>query len=357
MTKMKKGYIVLEDGQIFEGQRFGYDGNAVGELVFNTSAVGYIETLTDACYRGQILMQTFPLIGNYGWINEDADGREISLSGYIVREWCESPSNFRCNGTLDEELVRRKIPGICGVDTRHLTKVIRENGVMNAAICSDPSEIDLSELKAYKISNALANSGISGEVSVFSAENDTKKVTVINYGEYLGIIPSLTQRGCSVTVVPYTYDAEAILATNPDGIVLSNGAGDPKENNNCIETVRKLIGKKPIFGISLGHQILAIAKGADTYKLKYGHRGTSQPVKDKQSGKTYITSQNHGYAVDTDSAIKCGGTVTFVNGNDGTNEGLEYKEDNAFSVQFVPEKGFGTENTENLLFNKFVNTL
>ena len=354
---MKKGYIVLENGQVFEGQRFGYDGNAIGELVFNTSAVGYIETLTDACYQGQILVQTFPLIGNYGWIEADTCGKDIKLNAYIVREWCEAPSNFRCGGTIDDELNKRKIPGICGVDTRQLTRIIRENGVMNAAICDDPSKVDLEALKAYKNENVLDNAGINKDTVVYKADSEKYKVTVINYGEYLGLVPSLVSRGCTVTVVPYTASAKDIEATEPDGIVLSNGAGDPKENKNCIKTVAALVGKKPIFAVSLGHQILALAKGADTYKLKYGHRGGSQPVKDIATGKTYITSQNHGYAVDSDSAVKVGAKVTFINGNDGTNEGLEYDSDKAFSVQFIPEKGFGSENSEKVLFDKFVASL
>jgi len=354
---MKKGYIVLENGQVFEGQRFGYDGNAIGELVFNTSAVGYIETLTDACYQGQILVQTFPLIGNYGWIDSDTNGKDIKLSAYIVREWCEAPSNFRCEGTIDSELNKRKIPGIFGVDTRQLTRIIRENGVMNAMICDEPDKVDLKALKAYRNENVLENAGIDQNVTVYKADDEKHKVTVVNYGEYLGFIPSLVLRGCTVTVVPYNMSAKDILNTEPDGILLSSGAGDPKENAECIKTVAALVGKKPIFAISLGHQILALAKGADTYKLKYGHRGSSQPVKDISSGKTYITSQNHGYAVDSDSALKVGGRITFVNGNDATNEGVEYAADKAFSVQFIPEKGFGTENTEKVLFDKFVASL
>ena len=357
MTNMKKGYIVLENGQIFEGERFGYEGDAIGEIVFNTSAVGYIETLTDACYQGQILVQTFPLIGNYGWIDADTCGKEMKLAAYIVREWCEAPSNFRCEGTIDDELRKRNIPGICGVDTRMLTRIIRENGVMNAIICDDPSKVDLEALKAFKPKTSLNEAAICDEIKTYDAENASKKVTVVNYGEYLNIIPSLVSRGVSVTVIPYTATAEEILATKPDGIVLSNGAGDPKDAVCCIETVKALVGKKPIFGISLGHQLLALAKGADTFKLKYGHRGTSQPVKDIVSGRTYITAQNHGYAVDCDSALKSGAVMTFVNGNDGTCEGLEYADEKAFSVQFVPEKGFGKDNSEKVLFDKFATLL
>ena len=354
---MKKGYIVLENGQVFEGKRFGYDGNAIGELVFNTSVVGYIETLTDACYQGQILVQTFPLIGNYGWISSDTNGKDIKLSAYIVREWCEAPANFRCEGTIDKELRDRKIPGIYGVDTRQLTKIIRENGVMNAVITDDPASVDLEALKAYKNTDLVKNAGISDEIKVYAAQDEKKKVTVINYGEYFNLVAPLNARGCTVTVVPYTATASDILSTDPDGIVISNGAGDPKENAEGIKVVSELIGKKPMFAVSLGHQLLALAKGADTFKLKYGHRGGSQPVKDVVTGKTHITSQNHGYAVDTDSVAKAGGMITYVNGNDKTVEGIEYASDKAFSVQFVPEKGFGNDNTEKVLFDKFVSLI
>ena len=239
---MKKGYIVLENGQVFEGKRFGYDGNAIGELVFNTSVVGYIETLTDACYQGQILIQTFPLIGNYGWISSDTNGKDIKLSAYIVREWCEAPANFRCEGTIDKELRDRKIPGIYGVDTRQLTKIIRENGVMNAVITDDPASVDLEALKAYKNTFLVKNAGISDEIKVYAAQDEKKKVTVINYGEYFNLVAPLNARGCTVTVVPYTATASDVLSTDPDGIVISNGAGDPKENAEGIKVVSELIG-------------------------------------------------------------------------------------------------------------------
>lgn len=350
---MKKGYIVLENGQILEGTRFGYEGDAKGELVFNTSAVGYIETLTDACYQGQILVQTFPLIGNYGWIDSDTNGKEIKLSAYIVREWCEQPSNFRCEGTLDAELKKRKIPAICGVDTRQLTKIIRENGTMNAAICDDPSTVDLEELKAFKPDTVLPIC----EKQVFEAENASHKVTVINYGEPYGAVNSLVNRGCTVTVLPCNSSADEVLKTNPDGILLSGGAGDPSAYAECVAVIKALLGKKPIFGISLGHQLLALAKGAKTFKLPYGHRGASQPVKEEATGRTHITSQNHGYCVDADTVKAVGGNVTYINGNDKTCEGAEYAADKAFSVQFVPEKAFGEDNTENVLFGKFVSML
>ena len=355
--RMKKGYIVLENGQVFEGKRFGYEGDAVGELVFSTSAVGYIETLTDECYRGQILMQTFPLIGNYGWISSDANGKKIQVSAYIGREWCEAPSNFRCEETIDAALKADKIPGLCGVDTRALTRLIRDNGVMNAAICDDPSKVDLEALKSYKITGALKSSDTDVSCKAYSSSGARYNVTVINYGSLGNTVESLTARGCNVNVYPYTAKAEEILSGNPDGIVLSNGAGDPAENTECIAEIAKLVGKKPIFAISLGHQMLALAKGAKTYKLKYGHRGGNQPVKYTETGKTYITNQNHGYAVDNDSVSATDGKLMFINGNDGSCEGIEYVSDKAFSVQFVPEKGCSTMDTEELLFDKFIKML
>lgn len=354
---MKKGYIVLENGQVFEGNRFGYDGDAKGELVFSTSAVGYIETLTDECYNGQILMQTFPLIGNYGWISPDTNGKKIQPAAYIVREWCEAPSNFRCEDTLDTALKENKIPGIYGVDTRALTRLIRESGVMNAVICDDPSKVDLDELKAFKASNPTISENTVESAKEYKAENEKYNVTVINYGALGNTVESLLSRGCSVKVVPHNTAAEDVLKDNPDGILLSNGAGDPSENTECIEQIKKLAGKKPIFAISLGHQMLALAMGATTYKLKYGHRGGNQPVKYVKTGKTYITNQNHGYAVDNTSVEKTIGEIMFVNGNDGTCEGIEYESIKAFSVQFVPEKGCATMDTEALLFDKFIQML
>lgn len=344
---------MLENGQCFEGTRFGYEGDAIGELVFCTSAVGYIETLTDACYKGQILLQTFPLVGNYGWITSDADGKEISVAAYIVREWCELPSNFRCDETIDAALKKQKIPGICDVDTRHLTKIIRENGTMNAIICDNPSDVNLEELKAYKPKIELPNV----DVEIFEAKEPKHKVTVINYGETYGVVQSLTERNCAVTVISGNSSAEEILATAPDGIVLSSGAGNPEDYTACIEQIKKLIGTKPIFAVSLGHQLFALAKGCKTFKLKYGHHGASQPVREVKTGRTHITSQNHGYCVDSASVIENGGKVIYVNGNDNSCEGIEYINEKAFSVQFIPEKAFGEDNTENILFNKFVSML
>lgn len=354
---MKKCYIVLEDGQTFEGLRFGADGETVGELVFTTGMGAYIETLTDPSYFGQIVMQTFPLIGNYGGINSDSESNEIKAKAYVVREWCEKPSNFRMENNIDEELKKRGVIGVCGVDTRRITRIIREKGVMNAAITDNPDSIDFSLLKSYTIKDALANVSIKDTFETYRSNNEKYNVTLIDYGAKMNIIRCLQNRNCSVTVVPYNTSAEQILAQNPDGIMLSNGPGNPEENLYSIEQLKILAGKKPMFGICLGHQLLALAMGADTVKMKYGHRGSNQPVKDLSSGRIYITSQNHGYVVVNSTVEKAGGKITFVNGNDGTCEGVSYPSHKAFSVQFHPEACGGPKDSEAVLFDKFVSMI
>ncbi len=345
---MKKAYLVLEDGHVFEGYSFGAEAKCVGELVFNTQAVGYIETLTDPSYYGQIVMQTFPMIGNYGVIEEDFVGK-CSLSGYVVREYCEKPSNFRCQYDIDAFLKKNNIPGICGVDTRQITKILRENGVMNACICSEiPGNFD--EIKAFKIVDAVS-SVIDNETKSFGNGNEKYKVTVINYGSATESVNALVAKDCAVTLIPATASAEEILATDPDGILLSNGPGDPAENVFAIEQIKKLMGKKPIFAIGLGHEILALADGGMTYKLKYGHRGSNQPVREMDGTRTFITTQNHGYAVASGSTAH--GKVSFVNVNDNSCEGIEYAELSAFSVQFLPDNWAGQRGTL-FLYDKFI---
>ena len=343
----KKAYLVLENGMTFEGTAFGAETDCIGELVFTTGMCGYIETLTDESYFGQIVMQTFPLIGNYGVIPEDFEG-ECSVRGYVVREYCENPSNFRCGGTLDEFLREKGIPGICGIDTRAVTRIIREYGVMNAAVCSE-IPADMSAVREYSVRGAVA-AVTSGKTAVYKAEKEKYKVTLIDYGAKRNIIRELQKRGCTVTVVPAFTSTEEILAGNPDGIMLSNGPGDPAENTAQIETLKALAGKAPMFGICLGHQLLALALGAKTEKLKYGHRGVNQPVKEINGTRTYLTSQNHGYAVVTDSIKQ--GNVSFINANDGTNEGIDYPSLRAFSVQFHPEACSGPLDTS-FLFDRF----
>ena len=352
---MKKGYIVLENGKVFEGERFGAEKDVIGELVFTTGMEGYIETLTDPNFYGQIILHTFPLIGNYGWITPDEENNNITACAYVVREWCREPSNFRCEGTVDAELKRRGIPGICGVDTRELTRIIREAGVMNACITDDPESVDIEALKAYRVKDAVANTFRTVGDKKYSADGEERsRVTVIDYGNKHGIVSALTSRGCTVTVLPFSATAEEILATKPEGVVLSDGAGDPADNAQAIGEIKKLIGKVPMFGISLGHQLLALAMGARTEKLKYGHRGGNQPVRYIEGNYVYISAQNHGYVVDTVSAEAVGGKITFVNVNDNTCEGVSYPEKKAFSVQFDPAVCSGPDSCEEILFGGFI---
>lgn len=351
---MEKAYIVLEDGTVFEGKRFGSSQNMIGELVFSTGMCSYTETLTDPSYAGQIVMQTFPLIGNYGVIHEDFEGKS-AVRGYVVREYSKTPSNFRSDGEINDFLIANGIPGIYGIDTRELTKIIRERGVMNAYIC-DEVPTDLSEIKNYKIENAVESVTSKDFETYLSTSSEGEKyfVVLVDYGAKKNIIRSLCKRGCKVRVVPSTTNAKEILALCPDGVMLSNGPGDPAENVFCIEQIKMLMRKVPIFGICLGHQLMALANGAKTEKLKYGHRGGNQPVRDITTGRTYITSQNHGYAVVSDSIS--GGTLRYVNANDGTCEGIDYKDKKSFSVQFHPEACGGPHDTE-FLFDRFIDMM
>ena len=346
---MKKGYLILQDGQVFEGVRFGAETDTVGELVFTTGMCGYVETLTDPSYAGQIVMQTYPLIGNYGIIREDFEGA-CCVKGYVVREYCDTPSNFRTDCDLDTYLKEQGVPGLCGVDTRELTRIIREHGVMNAAIC-DEIPADLTPVASYAITGVVEAVSCK-EPDRYPAEGEECfRVSLLDYGAKRNIVRELQKRGCTVTVLPASTSAEEILAAGPDGVMLSNGPGDPAENTYQIEQIRKLLGKVPMFGICLGHQLTALAAGGSTYKLKYGHRGVNQPVRDLNGVHTYITSQNHGYAVDGDT-VKLG-KVRFVNANDGTCEGIDYPELKAFTVQFHPEACTGPKDTT-FLFDRFV---
>lgn len=349
---MKKRYLILSDGTIYEGEAFGADTDALGELVFTTGMCGYVETLTDPSYWGQIVLQTFPMIGNYGVMEDDFEG-SCRVRGYVVREVCDTPSNFRCQYDLDTFLKKNGVPGICGVDTRHITKKIREQGVMNAMIASLPPEDLGGGLKDYAVANAV-KSVTRAEPELYPAENARLRVTLIDYGAKRNIIRNLTQRGCDVTAVPADTPAKRILADKPDGVMLSNGPGNPAENTQCILELQNLLGNVPIFGICLGHQLLAIAAGARTEKLKYGHRGANQPVRETAGPRTYITSQNHGYAV-LPETVKAG-TVSFINANDGTCEGVDYPRFNAFSVQFHPEGCSGPQDT-GFLFDRFISMM
>ncbi len=401
-----KAFLILADGTVFEGKSIGATGSTIGETVFTTGMTGYLETLTDPSYYGQIVTQTFPLIGNYGDIPVDYESKKSWVRGYIVRELCDQPSNFRCSGQLNDFLKAQGIIGICGIDTRSLTKRLRESGVMNGMIVSGknaeklrPNEF-LEKIKSYKIESAVERvqnnafdnchaepvSASSGHAELVSASinkipkqvrNDkiTHHIVLFDFGAKLNIQRNLEKRGCKVTVVPYNTTAEEVIKMSPDGIMLSNGPGDPAENVGVIEEIRKLCEYNkqvvsirpsaysttadgsttrviPIFGICLGHQMLALARGCKTSKLKYGHRGGNHPCKDTETGRIYITSQNHGYTVENTS-LPPYAKMSFFNVNDGTVEGITYTDIPAFSVQFHPEACGGPHDT-NFLFDRFL---
>ena len=348
--KEEKVYLTLQNGRQFVGYRFGARGDVIGELVFTTGMTGYIETLTDPSYYGQIVIQTFPLIGNYG-VTPDMQSDRPWVSAYIVREKCDDPSNFRCEGTLEKYLEDNGIVGIYGLDTRELTKIVRETGVMNAAISSKPVK-DFSKIEKYTIVNAVKT--VTCKEPVYYGDPNGIKVVVWDFGAKYNIAQELVKRGCHCIVVPATYTAEQILALNPQGLMLSNGPGDPSENVEIIENIKKLIGKLPIFGICLGHQLLSLAMGGKTKKMKYGHRGGNQPVKNVNTGRVYISSQNHGYEVISSSLPV--GTLSYVNANDGTCEGVDYPDYNAFTVQFHPEARGGPRDAS-FLFDKFLKNI
>lgn len=354
----KQAYLILEDGTVYRGKSFGAQGKTMGEVVFTTGMTGYQETLTDPSYYGQIVTQTFPLIGNYGLNVFDSESAKSWARGYIVREWCEEPSNFRSSETLDGFLKKKHIIGIYDIDTRALTKKIREHGVMNGAITTElPGEMDafLRELGDYSIQNAVKS--VSCREKTFYPAKDTKKaphVVLYDYGYKENILRSLLQRGCSVTVVPYNTTLQEIQEIKPEGIMLSNGPGDPSENTEAIAVLKELMNSGiPIFGICLGHQLLALANGAKTQKLKYGHRGANQPVADKTRDRVFVTSQNHGYAVVGETLDTKIGFVSHINANDGSCEGITYTNGKAFTVQFHPEACAGPQDTQ-YLFDQFI---
>ena len=350
----KKASLVLANGTVLEGRSFGAQGKVIGEVVFTTSMVGYQETLTDPTYCGQIITQTFPLIGNYG-VNGEDDASAFHAAGYIVREYCEQPSNFRCEGTLEDYLTKHGVVGLCDIDTRALTRIIRENGVMNGAIVTGEFDKDalVKELNEFKAERAVPQVSVKEKQS-FTADNAKCSVAVIDLGMRNEVRDELVKRGCNVTVMPYNASAEDILAEKPDGVFLSGGPADPADNTEVIETVKALCEKKlPMFAICMGHQVLALANGIKTFKLKYGHRGASQPVKDLENGKTYITAQNTGYAVDKDSIPAGVAELTHVNGNDGICEGLKYLNIPAFSTQFAPDTSGSPHDTGNL-YERFI---
>ena len=348
-----KAFLILEDGTVFTGTSIGSTRDMISEIVFNTSMTGYLEVLTDPSYAGQAVVMTYPLIGNYG-ITPDMESLKAWPDGYIVRELSRMPSNFRCEGTIQDFLKKYDIPGIAGVDTRALTKILREKGTMNGMITTNENyDLDevISKLKNYKVEGVVSK--VTCEEK-YVLEGTGKKVAFLDLGAKKNIAKSLNDRGCEVTVYPADTTAEEIIASNPDGIMLSNGPGDPAECTSIIKEIKKLYETDiPIFAICLGHQLMALATGGTTYKLKYGHRGGNHPVKDLQTGRVYISSQNHGYVVDEDKIDPNVAVPAFKNVNDGTNEGLAYVGKNIFTVQFHPEACPGPQDS-GYLFDRFL---
>ena len=390
-----KAFLILEDGTVFEGTHIGADKEVISEIVFNTSMAGYLEVLTDPSYAGQAVCMTYPLIGNYGICKDDMESRKPWPDGFIVRELSRNYSNFRADISIQQFLEENGVPGIAGIDTRALTKILREKGTMNGMITTNENynfdEI-LPRLKAYTTGKAVEkvtcdhvyevkgsqslteNGAISGSAKfdatafaqgvrekkpslVKELNGKGKKVALLDLGTKANIAYSLKSRGCDVTVYPAQTKAEEIIAAAPDGIMLSNGPGDPKECTEIIAEIRKLYDTDiPIFAICLGHQLMALATGADTYKMKYGHRGGNHPVKDLATGRVYISSQNHGYVVDMDKLDPKVATPAFINVNDGTNEGLNYTGKKIFTVQFHPEACCGPQDS-GYLFDRFIDMM
>ena len=349
-----KAFLILEDGTVFQGTSIGSPREVISEIVFNTSMTGYLEVLTDPSYAGQAVAMTYPLIGNYGICYEDMESERPWLDAFIVRELSRLPSNFRSEDTIQNFLLKYDIPGIAGIDTRALTKILREKGTMNGCITTDENyQIDeiLPRLAAYTTGKVVEKVTCREK---YVLEGDGPKVALLDLGAKRNIARSLNRRGCQVTVYPALTRAEEILAAKPDGIMLSNGPGDPKECTSIIAEIRKLYESDvPIFAICLGHQLMALANGADTHKMKYGHIGGNHPVRDLKTGRVYISSQNHGYVVDTDHLDPSVAVPAFENVNDGTNEGLAYTGKNIFTVQYHPEACPGPQNS-GYLFDRFM---
>ncbi len=387
-----KAFLILEDGTVFEGIHIGANKEIISEIVFNTSMAGYLEVLTDPSYAGQAVCMTYPLIGNYGICKDDMESFKPWPDGFIVRELSRNFSNFRADYSIQKFLEENNVPGIAGIDTRALTKILRNKGTMNGMITTNENYLldeIIPQLKAYKtgkvveqvtckhkyeIKGSQSLAEISGTAKFSASDYEAgrrehkpslvkqlngagKKVALLDLGTKENISYSLKIRGCDVIVYPANTPASEIIASNPDGIMLSNGPGDPKECTSIIAELKILYDTDiPIFAICLGHQLMALATGADTYKMKYGHRGGNHPVKDLSTGKVYISSQNHGYVVDMDKLDPKVATPAFINVNDGTNEGLNYTGKNIFTVQFHPEACCGPQDS-GYLFDRFIHMM
>lgn len=349
---MSKAWLLLADGTVYEGEGFGAAGERVAELVFTTGMTGTAESLTDPSYAGQMICFTFPQLGNYGIAMDDCESGRVHCAAVIVREYCDLPSNFRCEKTVGALLAENGVVGISGLDTRRITQTIREHGVMNAAVTdAPPTEELLARVRNYNVTGVVAATSVAAPV-VLPCPGAKYSVALMDYGYKKSIADCLIKRGCAVTVYPHDTSAETVLTAGHDGVMLSNGPGDPAENVYEIAQIKAMMGRIPIFGICLGHQMMALAQGAKTGKMKFGHRGANQPAKDLQTGRVYVTSQNHGYAVEASSLASTKGVLRFVNVNDGSVEGVDYPELNAFSIQFHPEAHGGPHDSEGM-FDRF----
>ncbi len=351
-----KGIIYLEDGTTFLGKGFGKKGTAVGELVFNTSLTGYQEILTDPSYAGQVITLTYPLIGNYGVNHYDEESTKIHAKGLVVKSFEENPSNYLSEGSIEEMLIKMNTVGVCDVDTRSITRKIRSKGAVKCVISNE--DLSLKELQERLDSESLRDDWMkfSGTQEIIRMEGSGPKVAVIDFGIKSNILRNLQARDCDITVFPYSSTYEEIMASSPDGVFLSNGPGDPKAATEAIEIVKEIIKTKPTFGICMGHQVLALALGGDTYKMKFGHRGGNHGVYDITRDRAYITSQNHGYAVSKDSLDENTVEITHINLNDDTVEGLRHKTLPVYSVQYHPEGSPGPKDST-YLFDQFISEI
>ena len=348
--------LVLEDGTVFLGTAFGCKDEVIGEVVFNTGMTGYQEILSDPSYFGQIVTMTYPLIGNYGINHYDFESFGLAASALIVREYCDAPSNWRHAKTLEDYLIEKCIPGLCNVDTRALTIKIREHGAIRGMI-ADINKSD-EEILAFLNAAPILNRHVTyvSTKTMYTAPGTGHRIVLVDFGVKKGIVRELTARGCEVIVVPFDTSAQAIEQLNPNGVVLSNGPGDPKDVVEALPMIREIQTKYPLFGVCLGHQLFALANGADTKKMKFGHRGCNHPVKDLRTNKVHITSQNHGYEVDHDSVTTTDLDVTHLALNDRTVEGLRHKLYNAFTIQYHPEASPGPDDAS-YLFDEFIATI
>lgn len=352
-----KGYLILEDGLTFEGETFGDCQEGIGEVVFNTSMAGYQEIFTDNSYKGQILVMTYPMIGNYGINSEDMESEKLSIKGLVIRELCKIPSNWKSEMNIDTYFKKHHIMGLEGIDTRRLVKHLREVGTMKGVITTETgnTEIFIEKMKEEDIQNK----NYTAEVSTphpYVIEGKGPHIALLDFGVKQNIIKTLKGYDCHITVLPYDTEVEDIKKLGAEGILLSNGPGNPKTLMKVVENIKKLIYYKPIFGICMGHQLLSLAFGADTYKLKYGHRGGNHPVKDLLTNRVYITSQNHGYVVDENTINSKEVIITHRNLNDGSIEGIRHKHLPIFSVQYHPEAAPGPMESK-YLFQQFLSNI